>query len=172
MWLACWLCMGAKLMFPWIVCSMLSWWATTDYFHKRGCCCRSPGPFHLSSLWLVLMCLCFQSWRLALISLLACICQCHIYIRGGRCGLLTLCHADDQDLLSVSGRIQVSCGEDDCLSECEVICSSLDELSWLNLASPCQAVRRNEKTNMSNPPDLIIGLAKQHPQEPLQPCKY
>lgn len=25
---------------------------------------------------------------------------------------------------------------------------------------------------MSNPPDLIIGLAKQHPQETLRPCKY
>lgn len=132
---------------------------------NSSCCC-SPDPFHLSSLWLVLMCLCFQNRRLALISLLACISK-----RGGRCGLLTLCHAHDQDLLSVSGRIQVSCGEDDCLSEWEVICSSLDELSWLNLASPCKAERRNEETNMSNPPDLIIGLAKQHPQEPLRPCK-
>lgn len=45
------------------------------------------------------------------------------------------CHVDDQDFLSVNGRIQVSCGHDDCLSEWEVICSSLEEFSWLNRAS-------------------------------------
>lgn len=54
----------------------------------------------------------------------------YIKASGVRCDLLRLCHADDRDLILYNpGRIQVSCGQGDCLSEWEVICGSLEELS-------------------------------------------
>lgn len=66
---------------------------------------------------------------------------------------------------SVIGRIQVGWGHHVSLSELEVICGSPTRLERLNVASPCQPVMRNVETNMSNPPDLILGLAEQHPEE-------
>lgn len=121
--------------------------------------CSTLDPFTIFHLFLARP----PEARLSTVSIWLCFLPSPASQRKGRCGLLRLCHGDARGLISVTGRIQVICAQDGCLSEWEEICGSLEEPGSPNLPPPppCLTRMRNAETDMCNHPDLIAGSLAQ-----------